>query len=284
MKMETEKYFQIVEIIRNYKGLSKDCLVELKHRFQDVPSNTLYSILSTEYQKFMKQHYCKSSKRIEKYYSEYCKAIHKREEPGIILRMSKENNLAPCLIGKLILQKYFEKKNGDADSNSDKSQQNINLYMRNTCLIPDTDLSYEIYLCTMYDDQYSPLVEVIKMSVGQEYELLLERTLKELGLAFRNEEYLRRYGYDKTPDIKMEIPIMIDGVIINWIESKALFGSEELHREYFKNQYFSYWNRFGPGLVIYWFGFVETLIQTDDKRFIIRDNFPKDIADITSLI
>lgn len=27
--------------------------------------------------------------------------------------------------------------------------------------------------------------------------------------------------------------------------------------------------------MIYWFGFVETLLQANDKRFIIRDHFPR---------
>ena len=36
--------------------------------------------------------------------------------------------------------------------------------------------------------------------------------------------------------------------------------------------------RFGPGLVIYWFGYVETLEQCTDKCIIIREDFPKNIT------
>lgn len=64
-----------------------------------------------------------------------------------------------------------------------------------------------------------------------------------LGLAFRDEEHLRKNGYDKTPDCKLEVPVAIDGFVINWIESKALFGDEDAHKDYMKNQYLSYWNR-----------------------------------------
>lgn len=64
-----------------------------------------------------------------------------------------------------------------------------------------------------------------------------------MGLAFRDEEHLRKHGYDKTPDCKLDVPIAIDGFIVNWIESKALFGDEDAHRDYKKNQYLSYWNR-----------------------------------------
>lgn len=80
-------------------------------------------------------------------------------------------------------------------------------------------------------------------SIGQEYERKLQRCAKQAGLAFCDEEQLRRNGYDKTPDVKLEIPVAVDGVIVNWIESKALFGDEESHRNYSRSQYLSYWNR-----------------------------------------
>lgn len=69
------------------------------------------------------------------------------------------------------------------------------------------------------------------------------KELENLGLAFRPEDHLRQYGYDKTPDVKLDVPIAVDGKVVNWIESKALFGDEITHREYMKNQYLSYWNR-----------------------------------------
>ena len=85
---------------------------------------------------------------------------------------------------------------------------------------------------------------MLSSSLGQEYELKLQRIAKDLKLAFRGEEHLRLKGYDKTPDIKLDIPIAVDGFIVNWIESKALFGDEESHRTYLKDQYLSYWNRY----------------------------------------
>jgi hypothetical protein len=66
-----------------------------------------------------------------------------------------------------------------------------------------------------------------------------------LNIPFRDEEHLRQHGFDKTPDIKLEIPFAVDGFIVNWIESKALFGDKEGHNTYFKDQYLSYWNRYG---------------------------------------
>ena len=106
----------------------------------------------------------------------------------------------------------------------------------------------------------------------------MQRIAKDLKLAFRGEEHLRLKGYDKTPDIKLDIPFAVDGFIINWIESKALFGDEEGHRTYLKDQYLSYWNRFGTGLVIYWLGFLETIDQMNEKKIIVMSEFPSKIT------
>jgi hypothetical protein len=42
--------------------------------------------------------------------------------------------------------------------------------------------------------------------------------------------------------------------VICWIDSKALFGDENTHRTSVLPQAQSYVHRFGPGLVLYWFG------------------------------
>lgn len=113
-------------------------------------------------------------------------------------------------------------------------------------------------------------------SIGLEYELRLERELRLMNITFSDENILRARGYDKTPDFKLDVPIAVDGFIVNWIESKALFGDEENHSGYLKEQLLCYWNRFGPGLVIYWFGYLETLESTPEVNnvFILRCNFP----------
>ncbi|KAI8424998.1 hypothetical protein MSG28_006888 [Choristoneura fumiferana] len=130
---------------------------------------------------------------------------------------------------------------------------------------------------TMNDNQYGPYADLVKQSIGLEYELRLERELRLLNITFSDENILRSRGYDKTPDFKLDVPIAVDGFIVNWVESKALFGDEENHSGYLKDQLMAYWNRFGPGLLIYWFGYLETLDSTPEvnKMFILRTSFPK---------
>ena len=61
------------------------------------------------------------------------------------------------------------------------------------------------------------------------------------------------------------------------IECKALFGDKENHEDYLKKQLWSYWNRYGAGMVIYWFGFIEDLDNNRENGIIVCDDFPKDI-------
>lgn len=104
----------------------------------------------------------------------------------------------------------------------------------------------------------------------------MKRKAKEVGLDFYDEGDLRRTGYDKTPDLKLALPCLYRGVSIQWIESKASFGDMESHKKYIRDQLSSYGNRFGAGIVIYWFGYVETVATCHENgsTIMVTDRFP----------
>ncbi|XP_033334038.1 CDAN1-interacting nuclease 1 [Megalopta genalis] len=270
--MKLEVYNDIVNTIRDYRGLPKDCRDVLKQKYKDIPANTLYGILSLDIQHKMKINHNKLFGSNKNYYDIYMKAVRNGESVGILLRLAKDLSVPPALLAKNILEKHCEIHDHSVSRNE------IGKLFRDTTLIQDKDLAYEVYLCVLYDNVYGPIADATGVSVGQEYELKLQNYLTEHNLAFRNEEYLRSRGYDKTPDFKLEVPIAVNGFIINWIESKARFGNLEIHHKYIKEQFLSYWNRFGPGLVIYWFGFIDILSESSEKRFIIMDHFPENIT------
>lgn len=115
---------------------------------------------------------------------------------------------------------------------------------------------------------------MVRFTVGEEYEVKLKKLAREAGLIFYDEGDLRRDGFDKTPDLLLAVQCLYKNTIINWIESKASFGDSDSHARYLQDQLQSYSNRFGPGIVIYWFGFQEEIISSPKNNLIILDDFP----------
>ena len=55
-----------------------------------------------------------------------------------------------------------------------------------------------------------------------------------------------------------------------------------LGRQQREQQYDKYINRFGPGAVIYWFGFVEDLAR-EETELLLLDSLPHDIVQLPRL-
>jgi len=157
-----------------------------------------------------------------------------------------------------------------------------------------TRLAREVIDATNSDPLYGPRFDRERQYVGVEYEILLERSLSSMNIAFETEEQLRVRGTPRTPDILFSCPMAIkvpkeilgkangnangsgnknnsgnkakhenvvavdeDGGVwkmICWIDSKALFGDVTTHKTSVLPQAETYINRFGPGLILYWFG------------------------------
>ncbi|EFJ44775.1 hypothetical protein VOLCADRAFT_46728, partial [Volvox carteri f. nagariensis] len=131
--------------------------------------------------------------------------------------------------------------------------------------------------CAHADCCYSPLSDVAKQVTGLEYELYLQQRLAEAGLAFWSEGELRQLGFHKTPDCKLKVPVAVRSRsgsehLVCWVDSKATFGDHRTHIKQVEEQYCTYVNRYGPGMVIYWFGFVEDL--NTDPHVLLCDDFP----------
>lgn len=72
----------------------------------------------------------------------------------------------------------------------------------------------------------------------------------------------------------MQVPILLKGHLVNWIDSKAMFGDDQSHNENALKQYGTYVNRFGAGAVVYWFGFVQDL-QSTCEDVVLLTSFDK---------
>jgi hypothetical protein len=200
-----------------------------------------------------------------------------------IIKLANEMNISPTLMTRFILDGMV--KLGLLDLNSYSSNNKpvtIGTLMRETHLITSPEhgrLANDIMHCCIVDEDYGPCIDVIKNIIGLEYEMKLENILIDNKLCYVKEDELREKGFDKTPDFKLDVPICVNGRMISWIDSKASFGDIQTNRDSYESQFKFYLNRYGSGLVIYWFGYVndiEKQYSNIDNRFVmISDCFPK---------
>jgi hypothetical protein len=162
--------------------------------------------------------------------------------------------------------------------------------------IKDARLRQDMQECEDCDLDYAPCMDRIRQTIGDEYEFKLQRELRALGAVFQHEDDLRESGFRKTPDALFAIPIAIDlqkvfandpwarknnpallrrHHVVRWIDSKAMFGNYHTHCVTNKDQLQGYVTRYGPGMVIYWFGF-DFRADSAVKEVLLVSRFPEE--------
>jgi len=145
-----------------------------------------------------------------------------------------------------------------------------------------TRLHDDIQVALLCDPGNCPEADVTRREMGLQYEDKLSEQLEAAGLSFWTEEALRSKGFFKTPDAKLQVPFLYRGQVISWIDSKATFGGEYIHQQQAQDQYQKYVNRYGSGMVIYWFGVVEELASAADSSITLVSELPP-LSEITTL-
>lgn len=292
--MDLGTYRHIVNTVRQNIWHYDTALSEGLDQFPGERPESIRSIVSQEYQKhirttFRSAHAAEARRRIYRIFKELLAGGQQQQQRsggGLIVDIARREHFSPALTARIILEEYikenqldcvgFRSDNPKAREAAFKSQ--VSQLWRNPLNIQWEELGYEVLVANLKDHSYGHVAEAIKHSIGEEHEQKLKDCLTALNIPFSDEHVLRSRGYDKTPDVKLEVPVAVNGKIINWIESKALFGDEESHEGYLRDQFWSYWNRFGPGLVIYWFGYISQLNSNAEAGILLADSFPTDIT------
>lgn len=141
-------------------------------------------------------------------------------------------------------------------------------------------LSDDAQRCVAWDHLCSPLVEAAKAAAGAGGEARLAEHLSSLGVPFTTEAALRSGGFARTPDARLDVPILVNGRLVCWVDSKACFQDPAVHAAQGLPQFTAYVNRYGPGCVIYWSGRVEGLEAHSDV--LVLSAFPRS-CDVTTL-
>ncbi|KAH9288554.1 hypothetical protein KI387_032671 [Taxus chinensis] len=241
-----------------------------KSRFPSISFDTFIAILSQEKSRQLRSDIPKLTKPhlIRQYIARYIAGDE-------ILTLSKDSGLPPCLLCRFLLENLFGlNKQQITQCLKDPVVLNGFQITEENGAVSVTRVIEDVQKCVECDQVVSPRVEMIRRVTGLEYEHLLRGRLQKLEIPFQSEEALRAAGFSKTPDIKLEVPIGVCGRVVNWIDSKASFGDEYSHKTQGIQQFQMYVNRFGPGLVIYWFGYIDDL--NDHPDVLLLDHFPND--------
>lgn len=130
-------------------------------------------------------------------------------------------------------------------------------YIRDPDLLESPVAAAEVRDAVKRDIVYSPEANDRQKERGQWGEGLLQGWLDSQGIEYMTENDIRdEEGSSKTPDCLLKEPMMYNGRIIRWIESKASFGDSVEFRFNSRKQLIPYTEIFGPGVVVYWTGYV----------------------------
>lgn len=186
--------------------------------------------------------------------------LHRQWRQGKpLLRIAHEHGFPPVLMAYLVLlegqvpRKQFWK------------------YVREPNTIKDLRLRHEIQELIDHDAVYAPEANARQTERGIEGEKLLYDWLDGLGVGYRTEKDLRQIS-QKTPDALLDKPLHYKGRKINWIESKANFGDYQEVSRNLRKQLLPYVDLFGPGLVVYWYGFVSD-VKTPEQIILASREF-----------
>lgn len=227
----------------------------------------LASILQHEKQTRLRQIHARINANSKRHLEEYYERVKVDPDFGkVLLKMAIDLDISPISFVRIILSEAY----------LDLPKPELSNMIRNFDLIPDPKLSLNVCHCVINDNQEGAVADVARRCIGEEYEIRLKELARKAGMVFYDEGDLRREGYDKTPDLKMAVPFLYKGKVVNWIESKALFGNHEAHKRYLSEQLTSYVNRFGPGIVIYWLGYIEDIkyYKENEDHITILNSFP----------
>lgn len=176
-------------------------------------------------------------------------------EKGLTIKTLAQNNDVPAtLMASVIIKELgYSKKH----------------VLKNLNTLDNRRLATEIEEATDSDHFFSPKAHALQVIKGQLGEEIIGKWLDDRQLSYCTEEDLREMGMLKTPDFLLDKTLYVDDTEIQWIESKAMFGDEKEHSYYFKKQFQPYERDYGPGMVIYWYGHLDTI---EFEGNLVKDN------------
>jgi len=229
VKLTLAKFNDVLRRLNSQKDVE-----EISHK-EGIPRGTLMSMLAHKM--------VRETMRLFYPVKARSKELHAHWEKGkTFIEISNMCRLAPTLCASFILEhKGYNKRS-------------FRHAVLNPSTIKDARLRKELAEAIREDFIYSDWAASEQKERGAMHERNLADWLTKHGYSFWTEA--DRAGEEKTPDCLLKKSAKFKGRTVHWFESKGYFGDPwELDRNY-KKQLKDYVRLFGPGVVIYWLGFV----------------------------
>ncbi|MDR0768134.1 MAG: C15orf41 family protein [Methanosarcinales archaeon] len=241
---------------------SHDDVLKLSQKY-NVCRGTLSSILNQKVVEDVKKSHYLFKRKEEKIVSEW-------RNGHSFLALSQKYNYPATLVSALVLE------------NLGHTKKEIRFFCKNPKNIENGRIQKELSESLNADYFFSPRAHQLQEEKGKIGENIISFWLKKKSCDYTCEEEMRAEGRaGKTPDFLLRKTIKISGREVCWIESKALFGELKEHRHYEKKQFKEYADRFGEGLVVYWFGYETDILKEKGSGYQIADSdfFQKDVPE-----
>eukprot|EP00923_Selenidium_pygospionis_P012439 GHVN01021091.1.p1 GENE.GHVN01021091.1~~GHVN01021091.1.p1 ORF type:complete len:293 (+),score=18.28 GHVN01021091.1:112-990(+) len=211
-------------------------------------------------------------------YTEVLEAMKISIDDGVLCRKAHAMGLSPFLLMSGIVKMHVERRCLEP-----KEVENIvkRIVFRQPGFILNITEGFQAFAdnirrCIREDiTALSPIEKNKNLEKGCKGEWALSKGLEERNIPYFTEAMLLQAGVQKTPDFLLQVPCTIGSHIVNWIESKFMFGDKKVFAQIKNNQLEPYKNRFGNGVVIFWRGFIEGLYPPDGV--LVLERFPIDI-------
>jgi len=250
--MDRAEYEFLVQRLRDERD------IDSLHKKAGYSKDMLYNILAKKIVRNTLKKFYPIQHKLDFYYRRWMKGES-------ITKIAEELQFSPILLASFLLikKKGFNRKS-------------FNESLRNPSLIHDVRIKKEIEECIKEDFVYAPWAYDIQKKNGEEGERRGAEWLDKRKIPYLTEKDNKEMNHHhKTPDFLFEKPLNINGFKANWIESKAMFGDDREVKRQFNKQLGPYLKYFGPGIVVYWYGFIDD-ITLGDKIKIVDASFFKD--------
>lgn len=254
--MNIKEYKEIYKQLNTYKDVKR---LAKKNKMDE---ELLFVIYTQKHIRTVKKKYYVITNKSKKLLKEW-------KQGKTFTQLAIEESFSPVMMAQILLKKMG------------KTKREVRAIMMDHESCSNKRIREEMHEVIGEDMVYSQMGAELQRERGEQGEAKIQKWLEKKGMGFRTEEDLRG-EFPKTVDFLLDKPFEVNFEThpeekrkIHWIESKGSFGDTRQLRRDHKKQLSKYVEMWGPGMVVYWFGYLEGLelfLEARDVK-IVRHEF-----------